>query len=398
MEWKALSPAFAGGRHRDRIVVSMHDFSGIPDDLADRVAAMRATGAGIVKVAVMAHRLTDNLTLLDRVRPTASPTVVIAMGEAGLATRVLAARFGSLWTYAADATPVAPGQTGAERMRDEFRLASLGPETSLYGVVGRPVSHSLSPSMHNAAFAALGLDAVYLPLAAADFEDFRTFAEALDLRGASVTAPFKVAAFELAGAVDADGRRAAGHQHAAAARRAVGRAQHRRRRVHGATRLTRRARGPARNRARRRRGRPVGRHGAAGRRARTSRSRLGASDQAEEAAARAGAAVAAWPPAPGTWDLLVNATPIGTSPAVTDSPLAGERVGRPARLRPGLQPAAHPAAGRRRRAAAARSSADSTCSSPRRSRSSPGGPAPRPPEPAMREAALARLHEEHGTT
>ncbi len=47
--------------------------------------------------------------------------------------------------------------------------------------------------MHNAAFGATGLDAVYLPLPAADADEFVTFAHAFDVRGASVTIPFKVA-------------------------------------------------------------------------------------------------------------------------------------------------------------------------------------------------------------
>ena len=61
--------------------------------------------------------------------------------------------------------------------------------------------------MHNAAFRAAHLDAVYLPLAAADFDDFTTFAEAVGLRGASVTAPFKVNAFERADECDPVSRR-----------------------------------------------------------------------------------------------------------------------------------------------------------------------------------------------
>jgi 3-dehydroquinate dehydratase / shikimate dehydrogenase len=321
VEWKAFSPAFAGGRHRDRIVVSMHDFSGIPDDLADRVRAMRGAGVGTVKVAVMAHRLSDSLTLLDLVQPAATPTVVIAMGEAGLATRVLAARFGSPWTYAADGSPAAPGQVGSSRMRDEFRTAIVGPDTALYGVVGRPVAHSLSPAMHNAAFAALGLDAVYLPLAAADFEDFRQFAEAMDLRGASVTAPFKLQAFELAGAVDVEGEQARAVN---TLRRRDGRWEGRNTDAAGfMAPLV--ARGEALTGVR---ATVLGGGGAArsvamalshaGARVTVAARRHG---QAVEIAARSGAAPAQWPPAPRSWDLLVNATPIGTSPAVDESPL-----------------------------------------------------------------------------
>ena len=77
-------------------------------------------------------------------------------------------------------------------MQDEFRFRRIGARTAIYGVLGKPVSHSVSPAMHNAAFRAAHLDAVYLPLAAADFDDFMAFADAVGLAGASVTAPFKV--------------------------------------------------------------------------------------------------------------------------------------------------------------------------------------------------------------
>ena len=58
-----------------------------------------------------------------------------------------------------------------------------------YGVVGDNVMHSLSPVMHNAAFAAARIDAVCVPLRAADFDDFLTFADRLGVAGASVTIP-----------------------------------------------------------------------------------------------------------------------------------------------------------------------------------------------------------------
>src|SRR4029453_7082698 len=55
---------------------------------------------------------------------------------------------------------------------------------------------------HNAGFAALGLKAVYVPLEARDANDFITFAERMDLRGASVTTPFKIALMPRAQDVD----------------------------------------------------------------------------------------------------------------------------------------------------------------------------------------------------
>jgi 3-dehydroquinate dehydratase/shikimate dehydrogenase len=320
VEWKALTPGFAGGRHRERIVVSMHDFEGLPRDLADRVAAMRRTGAGVTKVAVMASRLADGVTLAKAVRPRETPTVAIAMGEAGLASRVLASRLGSLWTYSGDDALAAPGQVSAERMAGEFRFHAIRPTTPLYGVVGRPVAHSLSPAMHNAAFAACGIDAVYLPLAAADFDDFLRFAEAMDLRGASVTAPFKVPAFELAGAADADGHQAGAIN---TLRRGDGGWEGRNTDAAGFM-APLAGRGPLAGQ----RATVLGAGGAARSVVMALRD-AGASvtivarapERAADLARRAGVAWADWPPRAATWDLLVNATPLGTAPQSDQSPL-----------------------------------------------------------------------------
>src|SRR5687768_6294642 len=192
VEWTALhtihEPSFAALVERDpaRIVVSSHDFDGVPSTLDGRVRDMRATGARIIKIAVTAGKLTDTLPLLDIARD--GNAVVIGMGDAGMTTRLLASRFGSVWTYSGNA--VAPGQIPAARMLDEFRFRAIGPQTRLFGVVSSSAMHSLSPALHNAAFAAAGHDAVYVPLQTADFGDFLQFSAAIGIDGASVTIPF----------------------------------------------------------------------------------------------------------------------------------------------------------------------------------------------------------------
>ena len=170
------------------IVLSFHAFDALPDDLDARYRDMRATGAEVVKIVAAVRSLGDSLRLASLGDPDGL-RVVIGMGAAGVPSRVLAARFGSCWTYAGDG--VAPGQIDLGRMRDEFRFHQISARTEVYGVLGAPVGHSVSPAMHNAGFRAAGIDAVYLPLEARDVDDFRAFAEAVGLRGASVTAPFK---------------------------------------------------------------------------------------------------------------------------------------------------------------------------------------------------------------
>ena len=193
-----------GGR---RIVVSEHQFDSAPSDVAARFAALEATGAEVAKLAFRAGSLEDMLPLFDcsasqrersasqrelpaSHRENGNGRVVIAMGPAGLPSRILAARLGSLWTYVGD--QVAPGQVSLTRLLEDFQFRRIAADAALYGVVGNPIVHSRSPIMHNAGFAALGLNATYVPLEARDAADFVRFARETGLRGASITTPFKV--------------------------------------------------------------------------------------------------------------------------------------------------------------------------------------------------------------
>jgi 3-dehydroquinate dehydratase/shikimate dehydrogenase len=205
VEWRAGFTDLLTRRRGRGIVLSSHDFSGVPRDLAAQLREMKSTGVEVVKVAVKAQRLSDCLPLLAAKSDDEGPrAVLIAMGPAGLVTRVLAGRFGSPWGYAGAVSDV--GQVTPHTLLNHYRFRRLSETTSLYGVTGSPLGHSVSPAMHNAAFADEGIDAVYLPLPAADTDDFLAFAGALRLQGASVTIPFKVALFEQVTDVDSTAR------------------------------------------------------------------------------------------------------------------------------------------------------------------------------------------------
>lgn len=75
--------------------------------------------------------------------------------------------------------------------------------TQLFGIIGRPVTHSMSPAMHNAAFAELGLNGVYVPMQPSDVQQGFAGLRALGFVGVSVTVPFKVEIMGLLDQVDA---------------------------------------------------------------------------------------------------------------------------------------------------------------------------------------------------
>jgi shikimate dehydrogenase len=173
--------------------------------------------------------------------------------------------------------------------------------------------------MHNAGFEALGQNAVYVPLEAADIADFRRFAAETDLRGASVTIPFKVDAMSLADDVSPLAK-------AVGAVNTIGRSQGRwsgtNTDVDGFLEPLKR-----RTDVRGLRAMVLGAGGAA-RAVAFGLVREGATvaiaarrpEAAETIALGAGAHVAEWPPRADAWDLLVNATPIG-SRALPGSPI-----------------------------------------------------------------------------
>jgi 3-dehydroquinate dehydratase / shikimate dehydrogenase len=76
-------------------------------------------------------------------------------------------------------------------MKELYRAHELTRRTRVYGVIGDPVGHSLSPLMHNTAFAVRKLDAVYLPFLVKDLQDFLKAVPEFGVRGFSVTLPHK---------------------------------------------------------------------------------------------------------------------------------------------------------------------------------------------------------------
>src|SRR5262249_45758568 len=96
----------------------------------------------------------------------------------------------------------APGQFSARELRHRYRVGALTSSTRVFGIAGAPLGHSASPAMHNAACAAAGVDAVYLPFETADAPELFAGADALGVEGLSVTAPLKSLVLAHAAAVN----------------------------------------------------------------------------------------------------------------------------------------------------------------------------------------------------
>jgi len=200
------SVAALGSVGRARRIVSYHNFQETPAELEAIHRRCAQTGADVVKIAVRARDIVDTLPVLDLLERYAAevPTIALSMGEEGIPTRVLAAKYGAFLTYAslAQGRESADGQVPHTEMEQMYRFHRIGPGTRVYGVAANPVAHSMSPTVHNAAFAEAGLDAVYLPFRVQEPAPFLDGYQARDLGGLSVTIPHKEAMVPLMDEVD----------------------------------------------------------------------------------------------------------------------------------------------------------------------------------------------------
>jgi 3-dehydroquinate dehydratase/shikimate dehydrogenase len=185
-----------------RRIVSYHNFRETPEDLDEVHRRMCLQDADVVKVAVRAQQPADNLRVLRLLDNPPVPTVAFCMGDLGLPSRILGARYGAPFTYAAfnPERTLAPGMPTFHDLLRVYRYREVNADTEVYGLLGDPVAHSLSPLVHNAALRHLGLNAVYLPfrVPSDDLADYLRALEAIPVRGYSVTIPHKEKALESA--------------------------------------------------------------------------------------------------------------------------------------------------------------------------------------------------------
>ncbi len=177
------------------LIVSFHSFRNTPV-LAAVLRRLERIPADAYKLVTTAHKPADTLRLTEFLKAHRGATLIsFGMSEEALISRVLGPAFGSAFTYAAPCggSGTAPGQIAAKSMRSLYHCEKLSRQSRVYGVIADPVAHSKSPAIHNRAFQARRIDAVYVPflVAAPHLGEWMKLAAKLPVCGFSVTIPHK---------------------------------------------------------------------------------------------------------------------------------------------------------------------------------------------------------------
>lgn len=169
------------GVPRERCILSAHLAVTEAVELERTAAALLSRGTRLVKLVPAAATLADMLAVLrlanafDRGPRAQRRLIVFATGDAGRATRLLSPLLAAPIAYAAwdDGRAAAPGQYTAAELTALIGHLDGRPRR-LFAILGGPSAASLSPRMHAAAYRALGLPNLFVPIEVGDAAELAT--------------------------------------------------------------------------------------------------------------------------------------------------------------------------------------------------------------------------------
>jgi 3-dehydroquinate dehydratase/shikimate dehydrogenase len=193
---------------RARLILSAHNFDGpwsydTLEDMYDEI--IEDFPLAIPKLVYTANHINDTFAAFDLLKRKDTDAIVLCMSQAGTISRIIAKKLGAYLTFASldDDSATAPGQITVNQMKNLYRFDAINENTDLYGVIGSPIGHSMSPDIFNACFADGDINAAFMHLLVdGDEKDFTRFMdnvterEYLGFSGFSVTLPHKAHAVE----------------------------------------------------------------------------------------------------------------------------------------------------------------------------------------------------------
>jgi 3-dehydroquinate dehydratase / shikimate dehydrogenase len=172
--------------------------------LKQRLEKYSAVGARIYKLVPLGAQAGDEMTALSLLKLANRPDLIAyTTGKTSFWSRMIAPYFGLPMIFGTIGKhPYAPEEPTVSQLIEDYGFPKLMPLREIYGIVGDPVQHSLSPRLHNAAYRVLGYPALFLPFRAESFSDFwRDVVEegtlgslGISMKGFTVSSPHKEAA------------------------------------------------------------------------------------------------------------------------------------------------------------------------------------------------------------
>ncbi|XP_043709233.1 bifunctional 3-dehydroquinate dehydratase/shikimate dehydrogenase, chloroplastic-like [Telopea speciosissima] len=181
-----------------KLIVSSYKGAGTPskEELSYLVARLQSIGADIIKLGTDVVKITDVAPVFHLISHCQVPLIALAMGDKGLISQLLCAKFGGFLVYGSVSGKPVPGLPTIVSLRQVYKIENLNMDTKVFGLIANPVGHSKSPILHNFAFRYASYNGIYVPMLVDDINEFFGVYSCPDFAGFSVGIPHKEAAVD----------------------------------------------------------------------------------------------------------------------------------------------------------------------------------------------------------
>ena len=187
-----------------QLILSFHNFKEtLQSEIAEKFKDIKSKKPDIIKIVTMAKSEAGSNFIIDFVRDHARESIPLAlfcMGEYGNSNRIQCHNLGSALTYLAVASGI--GTASGQLTYDEFVSNPDIQKTTICGLAGKPIRHSMSPLVHNASYRDQGLNYKYILVETDDIDFAIDYIKSNNIRGLSVTMPLKIQAIKFLDDID----------------------------------------------------------------------------------------------------------------------------------------------------------------------------------------------------
>ena len=200
---RIMSEVKTAGRST-QLILSFHNFNEtLESEISEKFNDIKSKNPDIIKIVTMANSEAGSNFIIDFVRNNASGSTRLAlfcMGEWGTTNRIQCHNLGSALTYLAVASGT--GTASGQLTYDEYVSNPDIQKTTICGLIGKPIRHSMSPLVHNAGYRDQSINYKYILIETDDIDFAIHYIKSNNIRGLSVTMPVKIQAIKYLDDID----------------------------------------------------------------------------------------------------------------------------------------------------------------------------------------------------